>query len=497
MLAFQSPAVYILSRTEVMKEESAVAMRQKSYSRILEIGTKIRESILSSLSPGDPLPSERKIAERTGETHNRVHRALQMLIDDGLLHSSGCRRGIFLLPQEYSKKENRNILRNKVRLVFFMPLDPKSMQARTWQRVCENFRLLHPQVEFEYCYDQTDYPPGADLYLTWPPLTDCSLFRPLDPEEIFSEEVTQEELLPRILEVGVQYGRHYAIPVLHSPTAFWGHRNLLARHKLRASEFTDPLDFFRWGTALESTNQCAMGFIFYGFTYHAVQWGVEVRREDMTFRIDPEKLKTFLTDIGPIVKAPHLPYTPFNFYNYFHRGQLALLANYLFSLPINENRFQLLGQPLRKDGFACQAAFMFSAGARTRHMDMVAALIRFILGKRSQKLLFYPEIRFSVRKDMYFRQHSELERHAGVSIPPYDFRGFVPQLDLDFYLPTGAYLYSECANYLCGFTHLELAMERMCSIDIRKMRRKWLNSVSPQVVRKFAAYVDTFTKKVP
>lgn len=472
-------------------------MRQKSYSRILEISVKIRERILPGLTPGDPLPSERLIAEKVGETHNRVHRALRMLIDDGLLHSSGCRRGIFLLPREYSQKENRASLKNKIRLVFFMPLEPRSMQARIWQRACENFRLLHPQIEFEYLYGASDSPLKADVHLTWPPLPDCSHYLPLNPEEIFSEELAPEELLPDILDVGVQYGQQYAIPVLHSPAVFWGHRNLLARYRLKAAGFTDPLDFFKWGTMLENTNQCAMGFIFYGFTYHAFQWGVEVNRKNMHFNIDPDRLKTFLTDVMPFVKTPHIPYTPFNYSNYFHRGQLALLANYLFSLPINEHRFQLLGQPLREDGFSCQTSFMLSADRQTRHADWVMAFIRFILSPRAQKLFFYPEVKFSVRKELYSKQHSEIERHCGVSVPPYDFRGFMPQLDLDFCLPTGAYLYSECANYLCGFTHLELAIERMSSIDIREIRKKWLISISPQIAHRYAAFVNTFTKKKP
>lgn len=472
-----------------------VRMRPKSYFRIHSIGAKIRELVLCALSPGDRLPPEREIADLTGETHNRVHRALQILIDEGVVYSSGCRRGLFLLSKHQVQNKFRPVTPKKIPLTFLLPLDAKSRQAQVWQRVCENFRLLFPQVEFNYLFDPVNFNREADLYLTWPPLLDCSLYRPLDTDQILSEELKSGDLLQRVLDTGVQYGKQYAIPVLHSPSVFWGHRNLLTRSGLKISDFREPVDFFRWGTLLDNMNQCAMGFTFYGFIYHASQWGVEIGKKDGHFLMSKEKLSTFLTAIEPYVKSPHLPFSPFNFNKYFCRGQLALLAGYLHTLPMNEQRFQLLGQPLLDDGFACQTAIMLSVGKHTRQMELITELIRFILSRGSQNILFYPETLFSVRKDLYFQQLEKVKSYGGISIPPYDFRGFLPQLDLDFYCLCGPWLYSECANYLCGFTHLELALDRMSSIDIPRMRKKWLNSVSPQLIQRYAAYVRASSRK--
>ncbi len=470
-------------------------MRPKSYFRIHEISAKIRESVLHVLSPGDPLPPERGIAGLIGETHNRVHRALQILVEEGVVYSSGCRRGLFLLSKHKVQNKFRPVTPTKIPLTFLLPLDTKSRQAQVWRRVCENFRLLFPQVEFNYLFDSVNCTREADLYLTWPPLMDCSFYRPLDIDQIFSEELKPGDLLPRVLDTGVQYGRQYALPVLHAPAVFWGHRNLLTRSGLRISDFREPIDFFRWGTQLDNMNHCAMGFTFYGFIYHASQWGVEVEKKERHFLINQEKLSTFLTAIEPYVKSPNLPFTPFNFNKYFCRGQLALLAGYLHSLPVNEQRFQLLGQPLLDDGFACQAAIMLAVGKRTRHMELITELIRFILSRSSQNLLFYPETLFSVRKDLYFQQREKVKSYEGITVPPYDFRGFLPQLDLDFYFLCGPWLYSECANYLCGLTHLELALARMSSIDIPGMRKKWLNSVSPHLIQRYAAYVRASSRK--
>lgn len=472
----------------------SIRMRPQSYFRLHSISAKIRELVLHDLSPGDRLPSEREIADLLGESHNRVHRALRILIEDGVVYSSGCRRGLFLL----SKQRVRNkfpATPKKIPLTFLLPLDAKSRQAQIWQRICENFRLLFPQVEFNYLFDQENISQEADLYLTWPPLLDCSLYRPLDTEDILSEELKPEDLLPRVLETGFQYGRQYAVPVLHSPAAFWGHRNLLARNGLKIADFKVPVDFFRWGKQLDNINQCAMGFAFYGFIYHASHWGVEIEKKSHCFLMCEERLSMFLTAIEPYVKSPQLPFAPFNFSKYFCRGQLALLAGYLHTLPINEQRFQLLGQPLLEGGFACQTALMLSVGKATRQMELITELIRFILSRGSQNILFYPETLFSVRKDMYFQQLEKVRKKEGVSIPSYDFRGFLPQLDLDFYCLCGPWLYSECANYLCGFSNLELALERISLIDIPKMRKKWLDSISPHLIQKYAAYVKASARK--
>ena len=55
-------------------------MGEYSYYHLLSIVSRIQEEILPEFTPGETLPSERQIAERLGETHNRVHRAIQITL---------------------------------------------------------------------------------------------------------------------------------------------------------------------------------------------------------------------------------------------------------------------------------------------------------------------------------------------------------------------------------------------------------------------------------
>jgi len=67
-------------------------------------------------------------------------------------------------------------------------------------------------------------------------------------------------------------------------------------------------------------------------------------------------------------------------------------------------------------------------------------------------------------------------------------------MDLDFYFPVGSYLYSECASFLCGLSSIDSAVEKISSVDIQKIRRMWLNSVSPQRGHEFSAYLKAVKK---
>ena len=64
-------------------------MRISVYKNISKIASRIRSEVLSRYCPGDRIPSEIEIAEQLKESQNRIHRALVMLIQEGIIYSSG------------------------------------------------------------------------------------------------------------------------------------------------------------------------------------------------------------------------------------------------------------------------------------------------------------------------------------------------------------------------------------------------------------------------
>ena len=121
-------------------------MRMKVYKNISGIASQIRSEVLSRYSPGDRIPSEIEIARILGESQNRVHRAISMLIEEGMVYSSGGRRGMYFTQTLSDDTKKR---KEPVKLTFSLPAPVDGIQYRFWKRITEMFHMLEPSVEIE------------------------------------------------------------------------------------------------------------------------------------------------------------------------------------------------------------------------------------------------------------------------------------------------------------------------------------------------------------
>lgn len=464
-------------------------MGESSYYRLLSIVSRIQEEILPQFTPGETLPSERVIAERLGETHNRVHRAIQILEKDGIVRSSHCRRGIYLC--RYKKETvNKHIKKGKkVKLTFLVPCDDPD--SKLWQIVCNHFTTINPDVTVELQPARTENP--CDLNLVWQPLLNCNDLYDLTEEDFFRGETEPSFFVPDILDAGKQYGRTYAVPILHAPAAFWAHRNMLRRLSLHQEDFKEPLDFFRWGKQLENSGLCAMGYIFLGFIYHGAQWGINPQRVGDEFILDRDVTEQFLTDIKPWIDSSRIPYAPRPYHGFFRRGQMALYSNYLSSLPITERRFQMLGQPLNPGGHACQSVFLLALGRDTKEKDVCLEFIRFVLTEHVQKMFMNNYVKFSVRKNLYQKQLADANKEHGGRIPPFDIKGV--SKDPDLVIPTGRFLYQASADYLVNYAGLKQTLDKICHISIPEIRKRWLQLLPQDSLEFYKEYIENFLIK--
>ena len=106
-------------------------------------------------------------------------------------------------------------------------------------------------------------------------------------------------------------------------------------------------------------------------------------------------------------------------------------------------------------------------------------------------MFFFKEIKFSVRKELYAEQYHELSEQTVGFIPPFDMRGTAALTDLDYSLPTGRYLYVNCADYLCDFTKLDVVVERLKCIDIPEIRQRWLEFL-PDAQNRYRDYLNSW-----
>lgn len=457
-------------------------MRPITYRKIQEIVTRIQSEILSEFSPGDRLPSEREIADRLQETHNRVHRALKFLVEEGTIHSTGGRCGMYFTPKLSSTSKHT---KQPITLRFSLPLTDNLVQYQQWKRICELFHMIEPTVEIEMTSNDMDRDVEADFYLTWPPVLNVQRYKELD----LSTLDAIPKMVPGLLQTGVQYGKQYALPIFHSPGAYWAHRNMLRKCSLAPADFSDPMDFINWGEKLEEAGLCVSGYSFLGFVYHSVQWGVGLHREGDYILMDRDRLWKFFKEL---YKKSYRNFSiqSRNNYDMFHRGQQGLLAGYLNALPLEETRFQVLGQPLRKDGYSCQAVFLMTMGRNTKYESVVYDFFRFILTDHIQEMFLLPYVKFSAIESVYRKQYEWLRNYTGFMIPEFDFRGVFPQIDMDFFAHIGRYLYLESAEVLLGYKSMEKVVEKFSRICVPEHREIWMKTASNDQLNTFSEFIE-------
>ena len=264
---------------------------------------------------------------------------------------------------------------------------------------------------------------------------------------------------------------------------------MLKKCGLNKETFTEPYDCFRWGDILQSNGLCAHGFSFWGFIYHAANWGIALQREGNEFLIDRKKLKKFFSSCSEYLNH----YTILNASNYmgilFHRGQQGLMAGFLNTFPQNEKRFEFLGQPLVKDGFSSQALFLVSMGKNTEYEDIVYDFFRFILMDHIQELFLSPEVNFSVIERIYRVQYKKISEMTCVNIPAFDLRGIYPMMDLDFLAFTQRYVHAETVEALLDFKNHDKVIESICRINIPERRRIFLETASQSFLKQYDPYI--------
>lgn len=459
-------------------------MQPDVYRKISKIAARIREEILPDLGAGDQIPSEQKISNLFGESYNRVHRALQMLIDEGLIFSSGGRKGMFYTPC-YTKNQKR--MKKKTVLKFATTANSYDPPNSILKRVFELFRMMEPFVEFEVVNGMIT--PDADICFSWPPLIDISVWKEIDLSRIHAVS----EMIDGALAAGQQYGKQYAIPVLHSPASFWGHRNMLKRCGLKKEDFSSPEVFLEWGKKMEESGLCVAGYGFPGFTFHACQYGLEFRRIGNEFHLKEEDIRKCFRALENLEREK-CTVSPCLNYDLFRRGQQGLYSGYLNSLPITEKRFELLGMPRINNGYVCQSMFIAGIGKHTKYEDLGYEFLNFLLSERVQKLFLTPRVNFSILDHVYRSQYSKLREETGVDIPPFDFRGVQMNVDPDLYSYIGNYIHLETILAFAGQKNVEQVIRNISRINIPERRRIWLHDAGEKQISHFEYFYNLLKK---
>ena len=262
--------------------------------KIAELSSRIKEEILAGRAPGDKLLPERKLAQRLGTTQNRAHRAVQLLVEEGLLRTKGGGWDI-RQPSRGAAERRRHLGAWQRRLrhhghhapqpVPEAPgVDPRGGQRHPAGLLAESPGRLQRQQPVRPSgggLRPAVRAGGSDVFFTSVhglrqgahPVQELDIGR---LEEFGFDE---RELCPGVCEPCRATGRLLGVPALRIQSGLWANLDLCRRHGVELDALREPGDIFAAAALVERQSKGAdVGTNYCGYHWHAGNYGFDIRR---------------------------------------------------------------------------------------------------------------------------------------------------------------------------------------------------------------------------
>jgi DNA-binding transcriptional regulator YhcF (GntR family) len=471
----------------IFTEYSQIGVEMASYGKMTQVEIlekRIKKEILPQYSPGNKLPSEKELAAILGNTQGRIHQAIAELVNEKALYSIP-RFGTFVSGRDpHSHKLGANAGNNAFAkslaaksTVLSMPHVSAPLKIRisvpwgyseesdSWQKAFDSFQSDYPFFEIEADYTVVPESQDAfDVMITCPYMLEklSPSLSKINRSSIFQNGLSESELSEGVLETCMLNNELLAVPLLRINAGLWAKRERLDAAGLSEADFRSPMDFFINGCKIEKAlNGGCHGFDYRGFIYHAAPFGIQMLRNGNDISFAENKLSELLSELGRYISKNHLRAWNETKLEQFLIGEIALFADYISLLPLDNKSFTYLGFPLAPGGFSCQNAYVACINKSSKVFDNAHILINYLLGAKPQQILtFSRHLKFSVRKDVYLEQKRKFKK-----MPPaqtdFDLRGYYSVMDPVIYFKFCNKINLEIAKYFCKLQSLDGTIEAL------------------------------------
>lgn len=424
-----------------------------------QIVEKIREQYIREKNPGDRLPPERTMAEELHVSHGRLHQAILSLKNVGELTALP-RFGLLVgrqTPFAHTHSVSETCLApqayNLMPLNISLPALDKNL-SETLMKLFLDFREKYPFFQLNFNYDIVPpHPEDFDLCVLCPAGIRPELYMALSS----MDELIPDDMIPGMLETGMDSGISYAVPFAHTFACCFGKREYADFFR----EIHTPEDFCSRIAAIRHRLPPGMiDFTFRCLIYHAAAFGVLFRRTKEELQFDETRLTHVLKCMAPILNQSHFEQA-FRF-SELKSQDVVLFCDYT---SMNLPDYEILGFPLSEHGFACQNNYALAIGRNSRQKHNALMLIRHFLSDEVQKHLAraVPGL-FSVRSGLFAGQAAEFRRlnpEINTAFLHFDLRGYHTLLDRQIYNIYGNRINFEFLKYVNHLQNLEETIAAM------------------------------------
>ncbi|MHC4874707.1 MAG: extracellular solute-binding protein [Planctomycetota bacterium] len=455
---------------------------QKKAAAISLLAERIKTEILPGIKPHSKLLSERKLAKQLDTTHNRVHRAIQMLTEEGLLYSKlgdgtyvkdKTSKSEFDLENELSFSpfeigENGSHTPYKT-LQVSVPIGSSLIQRNFWQKVIDEFNNTHPFVKISVNFDNDEkITAEADVAFisTHKLVTDNFAYQPLDMAMLENLGFNEKSLCLEICSACRNDEELYGIPALRNTAAVWVNSEILQKYDIATQNLKTPADIFKAAAEVEEKSGGEIiGTNYLGYHWHCANYGIDIKRENGNLNLDWEKIQNFLSDASQYIGKKQLQNTNDYVMRQFIEGKVAFYTNYMCYYPVfkkqNKN-FSIIPYPLEENGYTAEGISAGCINKSSKNIEEAHMLLAFMASEKAQKIFAdHTPCWLSVRNDVLQRQKETSPFPKGAIHYDFDIRESFPLFDRYIFADFGPMINTEAGKFFMKFQDLETTMNKL------------------------------------
>ena len=369
---------------------------------IAELAGKIKEKVVLNYIPDEKLPSERLLAEDFSSTQNRVHRALALLVREGVLYTKigagtffsgkNMKNGTAIPIQnnQYSVAGDP-IAAGKLELRVRVILDNDLSEKSLWENMFQNFSRKYPYIRVVPIFVESGAVPVPcdviinNIHGAFPVLHE---FAEMNRDDLRIAGFSFDELADGCEPLMTLGGGVFMLPLMRIRSTLLVNTSLLRGTGISPEELNAPDNLFALASALEQkTGIPAMNYQHYH--WHGCNYGL-VLKEDGNGNciLDWSLLEKLIRDISGYVNAEN--YNTSDPILRFTSGRMILLNLYLpkqISCMSDDNIFR--ADPIRKNvGFLPETITTAMIPKNTAHFFEAELFASYLSSRPAQELLF-------------------------------------------------------------------------------------------------------------
>lgn len=363
----------------------------------------ICKKILSNYKAGEKLESERKLSKILNSTHNKVHRAIQQLVNDGILYTK-------IGDGTYLNKENCDIYTNSENLNSFstpfnispiqskstfkklkikIPIGESSSQQNLWKNAIDKFRYNFPFLDLEIDFSTTNSE-NCDIQY-------CSLhylrnsipqLNPLNLNLLKSYGFNKNQFCKNIFNPSTINGKLYGVPTLRIPSVTSINNHVFKKYHFNKDAIHEPKKVFQISTEINNkSNSNILGMHYNGFQWHALNYGFTLKAANNKITGNWNYFENFLTDSKLAINKSHLNIKHDDAIKLFLKNKLAIFSHYLYEdFDFTNDQFSVIPYPIKNKGYAEEGIII---GCITQHCKNIAEahlFLNFLINEEAQEV---------------------------------------------------------------------------------------------------------------